>query len=395
MSLRIRRGLSTDLPTPVEGELLYTTDNGNLFVGFYDQAQDAVIPKLTSGQLIDDPNPTLAADLDLAGNSIIGVGNIQIDGTVFASGNINLGDNSDDQINFTGQINTALIASSDGAYDLGTQNVRWRTGYFEGLNVDGNINTSSVTLDQLYSPNSSVIYNANTDSIQVSSIFAETLYGANVVDTDSSVVINVQDRTFSGSEVIIDDDHSIVYDANIRGLNFKNTSFDWDTEVKWNISKFEGIVIAETPYRTQTVEPEIASSLLVTNTFRGNYENKTSLQLGDQVGTIAAQGFVGDPGLEQEIFLGLIQTRIDDSTTVDNDFPCSMSFAVSGYDGTEQIASLSSRGAFNAPIIQSGVYADDTERDSQVGTPEKGMIVFNDTTGTFQGYNGTSWVDLS
>lgn len=48
------------------------------------------------------------------------------------------------------------------------------------------------------------------------------------------------------------------------------------------------------------------------------------------------------------------------------------------------------KGVLKAPVIKTGVYTD----MSTVPTPEKGMIVFNDATGKFQGFTGTGWVDL-
>ncbi len=42
------------------------------------------------------------------------------------------------------------------------------------------------------------------------------------------------------------------------------------------------------------------------------------------------------------------------------------------------------------PVMQTRVFIADTR---PAGT--KGMIIFNDTTGTFQGFNGSKWVDLS
>jgi len=49
---------------------------------------------------------------------------------------------------------------------------------------------------------------------------------------------------------------------------------------------------------------------------------------------------------------------------------------------------------FSAPTaIKTGVFADSTGRDSAVVTPAAGTIVLTGTT--FQGYNGTSWVNLN
>ena len=50
---------------------------------------------------------------------------------------------------------------------------------------------------------------------------------------------------------------------------------------------------------------------------------------------------------------------------------------------------FNSSGVLSAPIIKTGVH-DNTQNIS----PTKGMIVFNDSVGKFQGYTGTMWVDL-
>jgi hypothetical protein len=53
-----------------------------------------------------------------------------------------------------------------------------------------------------------------------------------------------------------------------------------------------------------------------------------------------------------------------------------------------------------APVTSSsyfkvGVFADNTARDTAVGTPAAGMIVFNTTSGKFEGYTGSAWVALN
>jgi hypothetical protein len=41
------------------------------------------------------------------------------------------------------------------------------------------------------------------------------------------------------------------------------------------------------------------------------------------------------------------------------------------------------------------VYADDTARNTAIPTPAAGMLIFNTAAATFQGYNGTSWGNLT
>jgi hypothetical protein len=67
-------------------------------------------------------------------------------------------------------------------------------------------------------------------------------------------------------------------------------------------------------------------------------------------------------------------------------------------NGTDELSSspgnftFSNDGSFSAPIVQVGVWDTSVSDDRPT---VKGMITFNDTTGKFQGYNGTAWVDLS
>jgi len=46
-------------------------------------------------------------------------------------------------------------------------------------------------------------------------------------------------------------------------------------------------------------------------------------------------------------------------------------------------------GVLSVPIIKTGVHQNNT-----INNPQKGMIIFNDAIGKFQGYTGTTWVDL-
>ena len=62
---------------------------------------------------------------------------------------------------------------------------------------------------------------------------------------------------------------------------------------------------------------------------------------------------------------------------------------------TAVFADLEPSGAFTAPILKPGVYADTTARDSYIFAPEAGMMIFLTSTKKFQGYDGTSWVDLN
>ena len=86
MALRLRRGTDADrlLITPVEGELIYTTDTKLLYVG--DGSTAGGIAVDTGGtaidSLVEDTTPQLGGNLDLNSATIIGTGNINIDGAI-------------------------------------------------------------------------------------------------------------------------------------------------------------------------------------------------------------------------------------------------------------------------------------------------------------------------
>jgi hypothetical protein len=262
MSLRIRRGLSTDIPTPVEGELLYTTDEGKLYIGYNDPEEGEVVPKLTGARLIDDNNPTLSSDLDLAGNNITGVGNITIDGTVNATGNINLGDQNSDTININGQINTSLIPTQDGAYDLGDPIASWRQGFFEGIRVNGEISANSLLVTNISAPDSTSIYNGTEGEISVPVITADdvnaiSLNGdltGSVFSEDSTLVVDAISNSFYTTELEItgssikriDDGFEIRYEGKSFAIDFYDVDSELDSAPRflWKAGRRNGADLA-------------------------------------------------------------------------------------------------------------------------------------------------------
>ena len=133
MALQIRRGTDAERQsvTPKEGELIYTTDTNRLWVGGKISPSQSLEPGgiLVSGSLVNDTNPTLAADMDLNGNNITGTGNININGNITATGNINLGDGVEDNVVVGGQITGDLIPGTKNTFDLGAPASGWKTLY--------------------------------------------------------------------------------------------------------------------------------------------------------------------------------------------------------------------------------------------------------------------------
>lgn len=177
MALRLRRGTEAErlIITPLQGELIYTTDSKRLYVG-----DGTTVGGIGLGDLSADTSPALGGDLDLNGNDILGTGNINIDGTITATGSINLGDASEDQINIAGNITSNMIPNQDSVYNIGSPSSRWNNAFLTGLTVDGQIDANAINAD-LIANDSTLAYDASTGT------FVGTLEGNVVGDVVGSV----------------------------------------------------------------------------------------------------------------------------------------------------------------------------------------------------------------
>lgn len=167
MALRLRRGTDAERGTitPLSGELIYTTDTGKLYAGDGTTVGGNLIgpAAASSYDVVNDTTPQLGGDLDLNGSDIIGTGNINITGTITATGSINLGDGAEDNVIVGGVIASSLTPGISDAYDLGSANNRWRQLHVNGVAVDGEIQAFAVNAN-LVSDDSSIAYNSQTNT---------------------------------------------------------------------------------------------------------------------------------------------------------------------------------------------------------------------------------------
>jgi len=380
MSLRIRRGLSTDIPTPVEGELLYTTDNGNLYVGFYDETQDAVIPKLTSASLVDDSSPTLSSNLDLNGNNIVGTGNINIDGTITATGSISLGDGVEDNVIVGGQIGSDLIPNMNNAYDIGTENVRWRNGYFEGIQVDGEITANSLLVTNISAPDSTSLYDGSNGELSVNAVTADTIDAASI------------NGDIKGS--VFGDDSTVLVDAIDGSLNTSELKIQFNT-----ITSPVNLTVEASNVTLRGVDVDggigDAANFIARSV---KFDNNTAIEPspGDYIGGLGILSEFNDDFSERSIFITAI-----DSVTGSATSPAKQELWLHNAEGSlEKMLTVNSRGVTESTgPFKMPSYANDADRNAKIINPEAGMVIFNlrdDSTGVpqFQGYDGTTWVDL-
>lgn len=153
MALQIRRGTDAERTAGggvvfANGELVYVTDTDKLYIG--DGATAGGMPMAGTaiasiGEYIvaDTMNSTLdlQQNLDLNGKDIIGTGNINIAGTITATGNINLGDDAGaDTVNLAAQITSSLTPNTDATYDLGSSTLKWNN--IHAVRLDGDVEGS-------------------------------------------------------------------------------------------------------------------------------------------------------------------------------------------------------------------------------------------------------------
>lgn len=310
MSLRIRRGITPDLPTPVEGELLYTTDTGKLYVGFYDSVEDEVTPKIVGSNIQDDPSPSLGGSLDLNNNNIVGIGNIDIDGYIKATGLVELGDGVEDNIIVGGQIASSLIPKEDGIYDLGESAARWKNGYFSGLTVDTNLQTESLTLENLYKQDSSVLFDSLTDTISVDNIISNQIQSnlqGSVYYEDSNIFFDSENGTINLNGVQIEGEFWTL--DNDKGI----IEFISPTDTKAQVR-----IISDFPDYSMRVDGLTTGNSTIgnfINTSRGTLSSREAVEPGDFLFVNAVTAWDGNDTIASS---GIIHT-VDPNRSVNFD----------------------------------------------------------------------------
>lgn len=209
MALKIRRGTEAERQTviPAEGELVYTTDEKRVYIG--DGTTVGGIPI----DIVDRTGFTLQGNLDLGGQRITGAGDIAIDGNITATGdivaqgqNIQIGDESTDEVILGAQVNSDIIPKNDSTNDLGSDAKRWNNLYVNEITTSGRIN--GPLHGSVIGADSTVIIDYETGTINAANL-AGTLTGdfaggftGDVKANDGTVILdngtNGTDATFTG-----------------------------------------------------------------------------------------------------------------------------------------------------------------------------------------------------
>jgi hypothetical protein len=219
MALRLRRGTDAErlLITPADGEMIWTTDTQELYVGDGTTVGGIRI----TGALNDSPE-ALTRNLDLDSNTIFGSGDINISGQITTSGSITA----------TGTVTAgSLVGDGSQIYNLSAANLDVSDLVVEGgayyLNVIG--------------PDSSIVLDASTGDLDVGDITADTLTLTGDVSIGGQVIANQYYGDLIGEvhaedSTIVIDRFGDIFSDQITSDGFKFVR----TDTQGNIIQVEG-----------------------------------------------------------------------------------------------------------------------------------------------------------
>lgn len=410
MPLQIRRGtqaerdalVASEIPLAA-GEPLWTTDEGNLYVG------DGTTP---GGVIVN-----ITADVDLA--SYIGsIGEIEKDpiGDPGAKSPFITLDGTTVVIDLDKQISTNITPNNNEIYNLGENDLRFRQLYLSSAGIamgEASITSSGMTVDL---PAGSTV-----GGVEISTYTGggETgggiepggIYNISISGDDSTIIVDASTGVVKGTFVgdVYAEDETVMYDSlnkeisadsitlgskiTIDGTSitttdssnsviFRRASIDLYSNVDDIIS---GVNITGVTNGTKT------TGLLSLFGSRNTTEEPTVLSNTDNYTGIF---FLGNNGND---YVGgaFISCSVDGNLTPgDLSIPSKLTITVA--DGTGSIytnnksMSFDNQGVLSAPIIKASSYV----TSSLPAAPSEGWIVFDSTTKEFKGWNGTTWVVL-
>lgn len=283
MPLRLRRGTDAERQsiTPKEGELIYVTDTKEIYVG--DGSSQG--GNLFNTSILYDAAPSLGGNLDLNGKNIVGAGNINIDGTITATGNINLGDGAEDNIIVGGQISSSLIPDADSSYDFGSPSSKWNNGFFQEVFVNTSLVADSVQIKDIYGVDSTVIYESSNDTISVSTVEGNLI--GSIIGQDSTVLVDNELNRINTGFLTISDSKLIT--SNIEGIiSIENLDPNGKTRLEFQSnSPSRHIKITGPTDGVNTAGSNI-------RTFRGDFTSQQSVQAGDTLAADIIEAYDGD-----------------------------------------------------------------------------------------------------
>ena len=380
------------------------------------------------------PEITLGSNLNLGTNNIVGTGDITIDGSLTVTGNI---DFSGVTITLDQLTNVEVGSAAEGnvlAYDAALE--LWTPVAVDGAGVVGgssyNIgltaNDTSVLVDpatkthygnfygSLYSEDGTLIVDTNAGFES----FNGNVFGS-VIGDDSTILVDKSTGVFRGAlsgtvdgditGSVFGDDSTLFFDAvantmSVDSGTVSRLSVDFMSSGAGQIVLNDDggpttLVIEKTSINPVLSAITISSNenFIELNTSNGSIESPTPVTTGNGISGVLMNGLDTNEAFVRSIAIaGFVDP---DGVVAAGHVSGKLIFVNANSTGTGDVsASFNSSGTFEAPVLQTGTYADAAVRDTFVTAPSAGMIVFlTDSDGSgnpgFQGYNGTAWVSFS
>ncbi len=384
MALQVRRGTNAERLgiTPAEGELIFTTDTKQLYVGDGSTAGGITSIAGTIDSLLADTTPQLGGTLDLNNFDITGTGNINITGNIQATGNINLGDGvGSDVLNLGAEISGSIIPNTDSAHNIGSGTKYWSEAWINQLNVNSQITAERIQAD-IIAEDSTVVFNAATGLVaaaQVSGTFT-----GNVVGTTTGNHIGTVDGDLEGS--VFSDDSTLIVDGNNKLINTNKitTAGSADISIESNLSNIS----------------TMAKIVSIDN------ESEIRLVRSSATDISASTASFGTVSFTREDTNGIRTSAI---VLANKDSLYLMSDPAGDFNSGNLSVTLSNGnlavGSFAEATEKLEVYGNTTvtgfvqfgslttvERDAL--TAANGMVIYNTTDNKFQGYESGAWANL-
>ena len=382
MALRLRRGTDAErlLVTPLEGELIYTTDTKILYIGDGTTVGGLQVTGAFPDS-IDDLN-----DVDISSVAPV-VGQIlKWDGTKFSPA---------DLVNAGSQINADIIA------DDSTLLVDSETQIFQGSTFIGDAfvgNTFDGTFNGTFVGDGSGLTNLPiaTDG---SGIVEGSNYRINIAADDSTIMVDTANLKFTGnltgdvfgtnSVIIIDSETNSLFTDGLVIENgyLRDLGLQGSIEVGYD---------ERTPLRTTSPTTGTLGGFPYVNfnAARGSVAAPQDVQAGDVIGGFKITGY--RTGVESDRVCSVVVAGFDAAADLTEENPLSnLNFTTGAGGASFNIFTMDQIGQFKAPgPVTPGTYADSAARDAAIPSPVAGMIVFVTDVAKHQGYNGVGWNDL-
>ena len=413
MALQVRRGTNAERLgiTPLAGELVYTTDTKQLYVGDGATAGGITSISGTINSVLADTTPQLGGDLDLNSHNITGTGNINITGTITATGNINLGDGvGSDIVVFGGAIQGHLVPDADITWNLGSPTKQFNEVWISQLNVENQLTVGRIMGD-LIADDSTVVFDASTGLLAAAQLVGTLPAGVIPADITANITGNLLGN-LEGNTVgyhtgdvtgsLFGGDSTLIID----GINNSiNTDVINNVGQQLNINAIAIRLIDLDPASTGKFSIDSYQQQAGIDLFR--FDDGADLSVtSNQKNSLLRFGYSDQNG---ESITALLQARndflqISTSNAADaSDFPLANNIILTrtglvgiGVVPTTDTLEVAGTGKFNG-YVQFGSY---TDTDRNALTPAYGMVIYNTTSNVFQGYQHSGgitpeWVNLS